>query len=90
MKIVALVVTYNRLNLLQESLKAISTQTRTPDEVVVINNGCTDGTTEWLAQQSCITFRFVDNQGCSAGFAYGIKKAYELGADWILRVSATK
>lgn len=83
MKIVALVVTYNRLNLLQESLKAISAQTRMPDEIIVMNNGCTDGTTEWLAQQPYTTFRFVDNQGCSAGFAYGIKKAYERGADWI-------
>lgn len=83
MKIVALVVTYNRLNLLQESLKAISAQTRVPDEILVVNNGCTDGTTEWLAQQSYTTLRFVDNQGCSAAFAYGIKKAYERGADWI-------
>lgn len=83
MKIVALVVTYNRLNLLQESLKAVSAQTRIPDEIVVVNNGCTDGTTEWLANQPYKTYRFVDNQGCSAGFAFGIKKAYELGADWI-------
>jgi rhamnopyranosyl-N-acetylglucosaminyl-diphospho-decaprenol beta-1,3/1,4-galactofuranosyltransferase len=83
MKIVALIVTYNRLNLLQENLKATSTQTRKPDEIVVINNGSTDGTTEWLTQQPYTTFRFVENKGCSAGFAYGIKKAYELGADWI-------
>jgi GT2 family glycosyltransferase len=83
MKIIALIVTYNRLNLLQESINAVRSQTRLPDEIVVINNGSTDGTTEWLATQSLTTYRFVDNQGCSAGFAYGIKKAYELGADWI-------
>lgn len=83
MKIIALIVTYNRLNLLKESLKAIDAQTRLPDEIIVMNNGCTDGTTEWLAEQSYTTFRFDDNQGCSAGFAHGIKKAYELGAAWI-------
>jgi rhamnopyranosyl-N-acetylglucosaminyl-diphospho-decaprenol beta-1,3/1,4-galactofuranosyltransferase len=83
MKIVALVITYNRLDLLKENLKATSTQTRMPDEIVVIDNGCTDGTTEWLEQQPYTTFRFEENQGCSAGFAFGIKKAYELGADWI-------
>jgi GT2 family glycosyltransferase len=82
MKIIAVVVTYNRLPLLRKSLQAIAQQTRKPDEVLVINNSSSDGTTEWLAKQDYTAFT-RPNEGGAAGFSFGIKKAYEHGADWI-------
>jgi GT2 family glycosyltransferase len=82
MNIVAVVVTYNRLPLLKKCLSAVDNQTRKPDQVLVINNGSTDGTSEWLQTQPYSTYTF-ENMGGAAGFSNGIKQAYEAGADWI-------
>jgi rhamnopyranosyl-N-acetylglucosaminyl-diphospho-decaprenol beta-1,3/1,4-galactofuranosyltransferase len=82
MKIIAIVVTYNRLSLLKKCLQAIAYQTRLPDEVIIINNGSTDGTAAYLATQSHLYFT-QENEGGAAGFSTGIKKAYEREADWI-------
>ena len=82
MKIIAIVVTYNRLALLKESLAAIKSQTRAPDQIIVINNESTDGTTEWLAQQE-LTAYHQPNEGGAAGFSRGIAEAYTHDADWI-------
>ena len=82
MKIVAVIVTYNRLALLKKCLKAVSGQTRKPDEIIVINNGSTDNTEEWLAEQNVITFT-QENNGGAGGFSSGINQAYRHHADWI-------
>jgi GT2 family glycosyltransferase len=82
MKIVALVVTNNRLGLLKECLAALKKQTHPIDEIVVINNGSTDGTTEWLATQSLVVINQA-NLGASGGFHRGVITAYEQGANWI-------
>lgn len=39
---------HNGLPYLPETLKTILTQTRPPDEVVIVENGSTDGTAQWL------------------------------------------
>lgn len=82
MKVVALVVTYNRLDLLKQCLEAITAQTVLPVHTIVVNNGSTDGTTEWLAKRD-ITTLTIKNNGGAWGFNVGIKEAYATGADWI-------
>ena len=83
MKIIAVVVTYNRLALLQRTIAALKTQTRPLDAIVVVNNGATDGTADWLeAQQGQEDFT-QDNVGGSGGFARGIREAVQMGADRI-------
>src|SRR5438128_12609415 len=82
MKIIAVVVTYNRLPLLKKSLDAVYSQTRKPDAIIVINNGSTDDTGEWLQTQPVINYT-QENKGGAGGFSYGINKAYGHGADWI-------
>lgn len=82
MKIIAVVVTYNRLLLLKECINALQVQTIIPDEVIVVNNDSSDGTTEWLATQSLQTIN-QENRGGSWGFYTGIKAAYAKGADWV-------
>ncbi len=82
MKIVAVIVTYNRLPLLTKSLQAVQQQTRVPDAIIVINNGSTDATAEWLATQQVITYT-QENKGGAGGFSFGVNKAYGHGADWI-------
>lgn len=83
MKIVALIVTHNRFALLKESIEAIRMQSRRPDEILIVNNGSTDGTKSWLDAQSDLVNIHQDNLGCSAGFNIGIKTAYRNGADWV-------
>jgi rhamnopyranosyl-N-acetylglucosaminyl-diphospho-decaprenol beta-1,3/1,4-galactofuranosyltransferase len=51
MKIIAVIVTFNRLSLLKKCISAVTQQSRKPDEIIVINNGSTDGTESWLSQQ---------------------------------------
>lgn len=82
MKIIAVIVTYNRLGLLKKCLKAVQEQTRKPDQIIVVNNGSTDDTEEWLSGQSVTTYT-QENKGGAGGFSYGINVAYGKGADWI-------
>ncbi|MCJ8211976.1 glycosyltransferase family 2 protein [Mucilaginibacter sp. RS28] len=82
MKIIAVIVTYNRLELLKKSVKAVSAQTHQPDEIIVINNGSTDGTEAWLKTKP-VTLVTTTNEGGAGGFAFGIEVAYTNGADWI-------
>lgn len=60
----AVMVTYHRLALLKECVAAVRSQWRSPGEIIVVNNGGTDGTEEWLAEQDD---SIVVNQGNSAG-----------------------
>jgi GT2 family glycosyltransferase len=83
MTVCAVVVTYNRLNLLKECLDSLRAQTRKLDEILVINNSSTDGTLEWLNKQNDLTVITQPNSGGAGGFHTGIKTAYEKGHDWI-------
>ena len=83
MKIAAVVVTYNRLNLLKECINAIRNQTHKVDEIIVVNNSSTDGTLEWLSQQNDLTVIIQENSGSAGGQYTGIKTAYGKGYDWI-------
>lgn len=83
MKIIAAIVTYNRLALLKECMSALHTQTVPLSNIVVINNGSTDGTAEWLKEQKRIHTVNQENLGGSDGFSKGIKIACQMGADWV-------
>lgn len=81
--VAAVVVTYNRLELLKICLKAIQCQTRKVDAVIVINNGSTDGSCEWLDEQLNLTVVHQENVGGAGGFNRGIKEAFLMEYDWI-------
>lgn len=83
MKIAAVVVTYNRLALLQECINALRGQTYPINQIIVVNNSSNDGTLEWLNHQSDIFVITQENSGSAGGQYTGIKKAYEDGYDWI-------
>lgn len=82
MKIVAVVVTYNRLELLKRVVDCLHKNSPVSD-IVVVNNGSTDGTTDWLAAQEGLVVVNQENVGGSGGFHTGIDKACRMGADWI-------
>ena len=82
-RIAALVVTYNRLALLQECIAAIRNQSRLPDEIIIVNNGSTDNTEEWLSLQHGITVITQPNAGSTGGQYTGIKYAADNNFDWV-------
>jgi len=84
MKISAVVVTHNRLELLKGCIQSLRNQTHKLDAIFVINNSSTDGTLDWLNQQKDLTIITQENSGSAGGQYTGIKTAYEQGYDWIL------
>ena len=82
-KIIAVVVTYNRLNLLQRVVGALKGQSRKLDKIYIINNGSTDGTKEWLDVQTGLNVIHQENVGGSGGFYRGIQEASKEKCDWI-------
>ncbi|QKZ11389.1 glycosyltransferase family 2 protein [Spirosoma sp. KUDC1026] len=81
--IVAIVVTYNRLNDLQKCLDSLRNQSRPLDAIIVVNNGSDDGTTEWLATQKALRVVTQPNLGGAGGFATGIDTAYKANFTWL-------
>lgn len=78
------IVTYNRLELLRECLLTVQEQTRHADEVIVVDNGSTDGTEKWLFHLSGITVVRQENLGAAGGFSRALKEGYSRGHDWVL------
>ncbi len=81
--VAVVLITFNRLELLKEVLTGIQNQTYPIDRIFVVNNGSTDGTSEWLAVQDNITVINQENVGSSGGQYTGIKAASECGTKWI-------
>lgn len=84
MKICAIVVTYNRLTLLKDCIKALLEQTHPINEIIVVNNDSTDGTKEWLDENSAqLKVIHQGNLGGAGGFYTGVKYAYNQNYDWM-------
>src|SRR5262245_22729856 len=84
MTIAVAIIAFNKLELLQRIVSSLRTQTRKPDEIIVVNNGCTDGTAEWLAKQEALFVVNQSNSGSAGGFCSAMKIGYERKHDWIL------
>lgn len=89
-KITCVIVTYNRINKLKKAIKSYENQTVLPNEIIIVDNCSTDGTTEflekWVTEDNNIkkdTIFLKQNTGGSGGFYTGIKKAMEGDCDWI-------
>lgn len=84
MKVIAVVVTFNRLQLLQRNIACLKANTPI-DKILVVDNGSTDGTSAWLDKQTDKQLVIVhqENVGGSGGFYRGIQEACKMGADWV-------
>jgi len=84
-RVAAIVVTYNRKELLGECVVGLLNQTRRPDEIIVVNNKSTDGTPEFMATRfpTVTTLNQEQNLGGAGGFAEGLRQGFERGYDWI-------
>ena len=86
MRVAAVVVTFNRLPLLQRLLARLR-EVEELDEVLVVDNASTDGTAAWLADQDGVEVRVLaTNSGGAGGFHAGLAWAMERGADlaWLM------
>lgn len=98
-KIIAVVVTYNRIALLKECVHALLHQKECTDaqlDILLVDNASDDGTEEWIDEQIAHTksydaipiyaLHLSENTGGAGGFYHGMKWAYEHGADaiWIM------
>lgn len=82
MKIIAVVVTYNRLVLLKKNISCLRAN-KPISSIVVVNNGSTDDTGEWLESQKDLVVITQENVGGSGGFFTGMQYALNEGADYI-------
>ena len=86
-KVIAVVVTFNRKDLLHECIEALLHQDYENCHVLVIDNASTDGTEESLKKyfknKKFNYYNTGKNLGGAGGFNYGMKKAYEIGCDYV-------
>ncbi|TFD50793.1 glycosyltransferase [Cryobacterium frigoriphilum] len=89
LRIAAVVVAYNRRDLMLEALTALAAQTRELDSIVVVDNASTDGSADLAAEKypSVDVVRLARNTGGAGGFAVGIERAISTHAAdlvWIM------
>ena len=86
-KTVAVVVTFNRKELLRESLEALKKQLNLGLSILVVDNNSTDGTYDFIKDlidhQAIIYKNTGKNLGGSGGFNYGIKEALKLNPNYV-------
>ena len=89
--IAAVVVTYNRKELLRENIEALLNQSFSQFDIMIIDNASTDGTYEYISdlarnQEKVKYYNTGKNLGGAGGFSLGIKKACEKGYEkvWIM------
>ena len=90
---IAIVVTYNRLELLKEGIDALLSQTY-PCDILIVDNASTDETPIWAkefasahssAQSPAAVFyeNTGANLGGAGGFNYGMRRGVEMGYDFV-------
>ncbi len=84
--IYAVVVTYNRKELLYKCLTNLLSIKNDDLNILVVDNCSTDGTSEYISSligDKVYYARLEENLGGAGGFSYGIKKAIEMGAYYL-------
>lgn len=86
-KIVAIIVTYNRKDLLKECIENILKQSKNVLDILVVDNHSQDGTCEMIQELFDLkNVRYCDtgkNLGGAGGFQYGIKLALLAGYEYL-------
>ena len=86
-KVIAVVVTYNRKELLKESIEALLAQEYENFDILIVDNASTDGTKEYIEELLKISKISYENTGANlggaGGFNYGMKKAIERGYEYV-------
>lgn len=89
--VLAIVVTYNRLNLLKEVVSALLDQTSSCD-ILIVDNASTDDTSAWAkdfirTRSGSASSVFYENTGANlggaGGFNYGMRRGVEMGYSYV-------
>ena len=85
--VVAVVVTFNRKDMLFECIHCLLNQKEVNCDLLIIDNASTDGTEKLLAQlvdkERINYYNTGENLGGAGGFSYGMRKAIELGYEYL-------
>lgn len=76
-KVAAIIITNNRLAMLKECIESIRGQDYSDFDIIIVNNGSSDGTNEYLEKQNDIITINQENLGGAGGFWRGTKYAAE-------------
>lgn len=86
-KVIAVIVTYNRKELLKESIEALLNQNYKECQILIVDNASTDGTREYINKyvdgKKIIYENTGANLGGAGGFNYGVKSAFKMDCDFI-------
>jgi rhamnopyranosyl-N-acetylglucosaminyl-diphospho-decaprenol beta-1,3/1,4-galactofuranosyltransferase len=84
-KVCAVVVTHRRPDELAKSLDAVTSQTRAPDHLIVVDNDADERVRDLVEGQPIPTTYLGSrrNLGGAGGFALGMLHALSTGADWV-------
>ncbi len=88
-RVEAVVVTYNRKELLQECVDAILAQSTPVQKLIIVDNHSTDGTKEFLETKGYLNNPIISynclekNIGGAGGFYEGMKIARDNNPDWV-------
>lgn len=67
--------TFNRLEMLREAVESVLDQTLPPRQLIVVDDGSTDGTWDWLSSQKGLVPLKQENKGPAAARNFGAKLA---------------
>lgn len=79
--VAAIIPTWNRADLLESILTNLSTQSRRPDRVIVVDNGSTDETQLVARKRAVDLIALLENRGFAEAVNEGIRRAE---TDWVL------
>ncbi len=79
------IVTFNRLEKLKKAIDSINCQKFSPKNLIIVNNGSTDKTKEYLdtLPKNIKVINNEENLGGSGGFYIGEQEALKHDADWV-------
>lgn len=79
MRISTIIPAYNRADLIGETLRTVLAQTRPPDEVIVVDDGSSDGTPDLISEQFGAAVTLLRQQNAGAGAARNAGLAHATG-----------
>ena len=83
LKIVAVVPSFNRLQMIQRCVASLRAQTRQPDAILIVDGSTLPEMRAWLEAQSDVTKVYVENRGSAGGINVGMRWGVAHDFDWL-------
>ncbi len=80
--VAVVVLAFSKAELLKQLVDSLRTQTRKPDEIIVVFQGSDARILNWLKEQQDLTLHAQENLGSAGGFSTGIQLAIAKGHRW--------